>query len=299
MDIDKLNFLTAGMPLATGKGSYKEAFGIIKDLNLDGMELEFVHGVRMSQPTQKLVDEIRKTNNFILTAHAPFYINLNSKEEEKIEEPVEDKTSEHEAKIKELEEMLANKQAELDNKQNELDSKDAEVEQLKKQAEELANAPVNEPSEANLTLEEYEQRLETLTQRLKINEKQLKDVKKEYLPLARVKKSLEKDKKKLRRREALVAKQKVVLYGVNNIGDIDEEKAKKLAEDLDLLDGLKVSVEHCEEVLKENQERYPILENSYNILTENTNAIKADIAECQAKIDELKAKDSDSDSNKD
>ena len=73
------------MPLATGKGSYKEAFGIIKDLNLDGMELEFVHGVRMSQPTQKLVDEIRKTNNFILTAHAPFYINLNSKEEEKIE----------------------------------------------------------------------------------------------------------------------------------------------------------------------------------------------------------------------
>ena len=85
MVIDKLNFLTAGMPLATGKGSYKEAFGIIKDLNLDGMELEFVHGVRMSQPTQKLVDEIRKTNNFVLTAHAPFYINLNSKEEEKIE----------------------------------------------------------------------------------------------------------------------------------------------------------------------------------------------------------------------
>ena len=85
MVIDKLNFLTAGMPIATGKGSYKEAFSIIKDLNLDGMELEFVHGVRMSQTTQELVCEIRKTNDFILTAHAPFYINLNSKEEEKIE----------------------------------------------------------------------------------------------------------------------------------------------------------------------------------------------------------------------
>lgn len=85
MVIDKLNFLTAGMPLSTGKGSYKEAFSIIKDLNLDGMELEFVHGVRMSEATQQLVYEIRKTNGFILTAHAPFYINLNSKEEEKIE----------------------------------------------------------------------------------------------------------------------------------------------------------------------------------------------------------------------
>lgn len=85
MVIDKLNFLTAGMPLATGKGSYKEAFNIIKNLNLDGMELEFVHGVRMSQTTQELICDLRKNNNFILTAHAPFYINLNSKEEEKIE----------------------------------------------------------------------------------------------------------------------------------------------------------------------------------------------------------------------
>lgn len=85
MVIDKLNFLTAGMPVATGKGSYKEAFNIIKDLNLDGMELEFVHGVRMSPSTQELVREIRQTNDFVLTAHAPFYINLNSKEEEKVE----------------------------------------------------------------------------------------------------------------------------------------------------------------------------------------------------------------------
>ena len=116
----------------------------------------------------------------------------------------------------------------------------------------------------------------------------MKKVKKEYIPLAKVKKSLEKDKKKLRRREALVAKQKVVLYGVNNYGDIDEEKAKKLAEDLDLLDGLKVSVAHCEEVLKQNEERYPVLENTYYILLQNTTALKEDIEECKAKIAELK-----------
>ena len=131
--------------------------------------------------------------------------------------------------------------------------------------------------------------METLTQRLKANDKDLKAVKKEYLPLARVKKSLENDKKKLRRKEALVAKQKVVLYGVNNYGDIDEEKAKKLAEDLDLLDGLKVSVAHCEDVMKQNQERLPILENTYNILVENSNNLKSDIEETKAKIEELKA----------
>lgn len=45
---DKLNFLTAGMPLSTGKASYGRAFEILSELNLDGMELEFVHGVRMS-----------------------------------------------------------------------------------------------------------------------------------------------------------------------------------------------------------------------------------------------------------
>lgn len=83
-EFDKLNFLTAGMPSIT-KGSYKEAFDILGDMNLDGMELEFVHGVRISDESRKLVKQIRHDKNFVLTAHCPFYINLNSKEEEKIE----------------------------------------------------------------------------------------------------------------------------------------------------------------------------------------------------------------------
>ena len=37
--IDKLNFLTAGMPLATGKEGYQRAFEIIQELGLDGMEV--------------------------------------------------------------------------------------------------------------------------------------------------------------------------------------------------------------------------------------------------------------------
>lgn len=84
---DKLNFITAGMPIRTGKGSYSQAFDVLKEMNLDGMELEFVHGVRMSDDNRIFVKEMAK--NFVITAHGPFYINLNSKEEEKIEASVQ------------------------------------------------------------------------------------------------------------------------------------------------------------------------------------------------------------------
>lgn len=84
---DKLNFITAGMPLSTGKGSYPSAFDVLKNLDLDGMELEFVHGVRMSDEHRNFVNKMSK--DFVITAHGPFYINLNSKEEEKINASVQ------------------------------------------------------------------------------------------------------------------------------------------------------------------------------------------------------------------
>lgn len=87
--IDKLNFLTAGMPLSTGKAGYPRAFEIIEEMGLDGMEVEFVHGVRMSDETRQLLNKIQEEKNFVLTAHGPFYINLNSKEEEKVEASVQ------------------------------------------------------------------------------------------------------------------------------------------------------------------------------------------------------------------
>ncbi len=86
--IEGLNFLTAGMPLIT-KGSYPEAFEALKSLNLDGMEIEFVHGVRMSDKTREIVKTLSKEKNLILTAHGPYYINLNSNEEEKIDASIQ------------------------------------------------------------------------------------------------------------------------------------------------------------------------------------------------------------------
>lgn len=208
----------------------------------------------------------------------------------------EEEENQTQARIEELENALKAKDEELKQAQDSVKDEQAEtqarIEELEKalqaKDEELQTAQ-NKPTGAMLTLEEYEARLETLKDRLKVNDKELRAVKKEYLPLAKIKKSLEKDKIKLRRKESLVAKQKVVLYGVNNYVDIDEEKAKKLEEDLDLLDGLRLSVQHCEEVMKANEERFPILENSFNILTSTNENIKADIEECNARIAELKA----------
>lgn len=82
--MDSLRFVTAGQPICNGSAGYEKAFDILENLKLDGMELEFVHGVRMSPPNRELVKKISKEKNMVLTAHGPYYINLNSKEEEKI-----------------------------------------------------------------------------------------------------------------------------------------------------------------------------------------------------------------------
>ncbi|MGN1162899.1 MAG: hypothetical protein ACI4T2_03170 [Christensenellales bacterium] len=192
------------------------------------------------------------------------------------DEPVEEQTSETEQVVEE--------EAPAD--ENQPDEATlalmAEIERLKAELEEARAA---KPAEVevktvvnNMTEEECLAKLDELKARLKANEKEFKQAKKEYVPLRKIMKTLDNDKKKLRRKEAIVAKQKVVLYGVNNVVDIDQEKAQKLAEELDLLDGLRLSVQHCEEVIKNNEERIPLLEKNYNILLQENNNIKADIA---------------------
>lgn len=143
--------------------------------------------------------------------------------------------------------------------------------------------PVNLMSE-----EEYLKQLAELQTRLRENEKELKECKKEYIPLAKINKTLARDEKKLNRKEAIVAKQKVMLYGVNNYEDLDEDKAKKLAEELDLLDGLKLSVQHCHDVMDANKDRFPILEKMYKILKNQNEQLKADIEEIEEALKKLK-----------
>ena len=82
--MNELKFTTAGQPICNGTAGYKKAFDVLEKLNLDGLELEFVHGVRMSESNQTLVKNIAQEKNMVLTAHGPYYINLNSLEEDKI-----------------------------------------------------------------------------------------------------------------------------------------------------------------------------------------------------------------------
>ena len=213
-------------------------------------------------------------------------------EEDKIKEENEKLVAEQQ-KQKEENEKLADKQMALQ----------AEIEKLKLQIEDdkntiseledkIKNTPeakteIKEVKVAMGNKEQIESRLAILRQRLKENERELNANKKEYNPLKRVNATLESDKKKLRRKEAIVAKQKVVLYGVNNYVDIDEEKAKKLSEELDLLEGLRLSVQHCEEVMQKNKDRYPILERANKFLVKSNFELKDDIKTLENELKEI------------
>ena len=59
------------------------------EMGLDGLELEFVHGVRISDKSREQVADAVKNSGKIITAHAPFYVNLNAREEDKVEASVQ------------------------------------------------------------------------------------------------------------------------------------------------------------------------------------------------------------------
>lgn len=205
--------------------------------------------------------------------------------EEVEEEPQVDALEEEKKALIEEREKYAAMVKELEQAKQELAEAKAEI----KAEQEAVPAPVI--TNGVLSLDELKERLADAEERLKATDKEFKQCKKEYIPLRKVWNTHEKDERKLRRKEALVAKQKVILYGVNNYADIDEEKAKKLAEDLDLLDGLKLSVQHCEEVMKKNAERYPLLEKMYNVLKERNDELKNDIAYYKEEIAKLENAD--------
>lgn len=85
--MNELKFLTAGIPIAAEGKGYSGAFESLKELNLDGLEAEFVHGVRINTDSVNTVKEAVK-QGFTVTCHGPYYINLNAKETEKVEASV-------------------------------------------------------------------------------------------------------------------------------------------------------------------------------------------------------------------
>jgi len=85
----RLLFGTAGTPISSRSRASVSGIERIKELGLDCMELEFVRGVRMGEETARSVNTIASKLGVALSVHAPYYINLNSSEEEKLKASIE------------------------------------------------------------------------------------------------------------------------------------------------------------------------------------------------------------------
>ncbi|WP_135603924.1 TIM barrel protein [Methanococcoides sp. NM1] len=85
----ELLFGTAGTPISAKKRGSVEGIQRIRELGLGCMELEFVRGVRMKEGMAEKVRETAEAEDVALSVHAPYYINLNSAEDEKIEASIE------------------------------------------------------------------------------------------------------------------------------------------------------------------------------------------------------------------
>lgn len=79
-----LKFGTAGVPLSSKENSTESGIIRVRELGMDAMEVEFVHGVRMKEEKALKVGQIAEREGVALSCHAPYYINLNSREEEKV-----------------------------------------------------------------------------------------------------------------------------------------------------------------------------------------------------------------------
>lgn len=79
-----LIFGTAGVPLSSEEKSTEAGVKRVREVGLDAMEVEFVHGVRMKEEKAAMVGETAQREKVTLSCHAPYYINLNSREEEKV-----------------------------------------------------------------------------------------------------------------------------------------------------------------------------------------------------------------------
>ena len=80
----ELFFGTGGTPHSANGRSTIDGIRRIAELGLGCMEIEFVQGVRMGEAGARLVAEAAAEEGVTLTAHAPYFINLNARETEKI-----------------------------------------------------------------------------------------------------------------------------------------------------------------------------------------------------------------------
>ena len=79
-----LLFGTGGIPRSTAAQTTAAGIERIAELGLGCMEIEFVQGVRMSPASARSVAQTAAAKNIKLSAHAPYYINFNAHEADKV-----------------------------------------------------------------------------------------------------------------------------------------------------------------------------------------------------------------------
>ena len=83
-EIGELLFGTGGIPVSAKLPSTEAGIERIAELGLGCMEVEFVRGVNMSSEAAVSAGELAARRNVVLTAHGPYFINLNAVEAQKV-----------------------------------------------------------------------------------------------------------------------------------------------------------------------------------------------------------------------
>ena len=79
-----LIFGTSGIPESTRPETTRDGIRRVATLGLQCMELAFVRGVYLREPEARAVAGVARNNHVQLSAHAPYYLNLNSADPEKL-----------------------------------------------------------------------------------------------------------------------------------------------------------------------------------------------------------------------
>ena len=194
------------------------------------------------------------------------------------------KYEEMQAELEKEEEQIKIRHSELLLKEKQIREEASRIQEESSNVTTLITEKVYTVEERNRILMDYRSKLDVLQERLRINEKAIRDNNKEFVPLRRIKDTLDRDLKLMRKREAIIAKQQVLVYGVNNITELNPERVKKLEQDVQQLSGLQQSVANCEDILLKNKDRYPTLENLSKVLTQQNKQLRGDIEEIEQAI---------------
>ena len=200
------------------------------------------------------------------------------------EQALREKYEQKQLELEKEEEQIKLRQSELLIKEKQISEEVSRIQEESTSVTTLIKEKVYTVEERNRILMDYRSKIDVLRERLRINEKAVRDNNKEFVPLRRIKDTLDRDLKLLRKREAIVAKQQVLIYGVNNITELNPERVKKLEQDVQQLSGLQQSVANCEEILLKNKDRYPSLENLSKVLSQQNKQLRSDIEEVEQAI---------------